>query len=183
MSKAAPTSQSNSSPNVAPFSWKLLIQPTILGTLLVSFILDQWTKNIVINTIPIGRSVEVTSFLNWVHTKNRGAAFGMFHEASETFRIFLFGGMTLLCLVFLGYWLGTTPLNQRCQRWGLSLIMGGALGNVYDRVVHGHVTDFIDFHAAGWHFWAFNIADSCITVGVSLMFIAMLLERREKSST
>ena len=88
--------------NVA-FSFRLLGSPLHWAIILVSVFLDQWTKYWVIDHIPLGDRIEVFSFLNWVHTKNRGAAFGMFHEASESFRVFLFGGVTLLCIAGLFY--------------------------------------------------------------------------------
>lgn len=111
------------SPNY-PFQWKNIVNPLTFLVIVISFVGDQLTKWLVIQQIEIGDRIEVTSFLNWVHTKNRGAAFGMFHGASESFRIFLFGGMTLACIAFIVYWVGTTPSSDRWQRWGLLLILG-----------------------------------------------------------
>lgn len=164
------------------FSWKLALKPLPILVALILFVLDQVTKYFVIHYIEMGEQLRVAPFLNFVHTKNKGAAFGMFRDASPLMRVIIFGIVTILCLYMLIYWLGTSPLSERIQRLSLAFILGGALGNLCDRIVLGEVTDFIDVYYLHYHFWIFNIADSAITIGVVLMGIAMLQQRRKSSS-
>lgn len=140
---------------------------------------DQVTKQLVIRSIALFESVPVLPMLNWVHLQNRGAAFSMMSHMPPWFFVLLGVGVAVGILV----WLRRNPLGQRLVAAGLALILGGALGNVIDRVRLGHVTDFIDFHVSGWHFAAFNIADMAITVGAGLLILDMLLDlRRQRAS-
>lgn len=172
-----------SSSDRIPFSWRSVLCPAVWIPPLVLFILDQVSKIYIIRSIEVGGSVYVTSFFNLVHTKNRGAAFGLFHQADDWFRLIFFGLVTIVCLILIVYWLGSTPKNLKLQSWGLRFILGGALGNLFDRVVYGMVTDFLDFHYSGFHFWAFNVADSAITVGVVLMGFSILFDKPSKPIT
>ena len=138
------------------------------------FTLDQASKFAVVTSIQIGEKIEVLPFLDLIHTKNRGAAFGMFHQSGALFRLFFFGAVTVICLYMLIYWLGTTPLAEKAHRFCLSLILGGAFGNLFDRVAFGEVTDFVDVYWKQYHFYTFNIADSGISVGVTLLILLML---------
>lgn len=157
-----------------PFTWKAVLKPLVWITALLVFVLDQATKYSILTYIPYGGKIEVCPFLNIIHTTNTGAAFGIFHQTSGWFRLIFFGVVTIVCLYLLIYWLGTTPVKDRLQRFSLALILGGALGNVVDRVLYGHVTDFIDVYYGNYHWPAFNIADSGITVGVVLIFVKLL---------
>lgn len=109
----------------------------------------------------------VTSFFNLVLVWNHGVSFGFFGGGDARWFLVAF---TFGVTIFLANWWRKTSLFW--ERLGLSLIISGALGNLVDRVVYGAVVDFLDFHAFDWHFWAFNVADSAITLGV----IALLLE-------
>lgn len=140
---------------------------------------DQITKQIAIRSIAQFESVTVLPFLNWVHLQNRGAAFSMLSQMPPWFFVLLGVVVSVAILI----WLRRNPTGQRAVAAGLALILGGALGNVIDRVRLGHVTDFIDFHVAGWHFAAFNVADAAITVGAGLLILDMLLESRRGSAT
>lgn len=140
---------------------------------------DQITKQMAIRSIAQFESVTVLPFLNWVHLQNRGAAFSMLSEMPPWFFVLLGVVVSVAILI----WLRRNPTGQRAVAAGLALILGGALGNVIDRVRLGHVTDFIDFHVAGWHFAAFNVADAAITVGAGLLILDMLLESRRGSAT
>jgi signal peptidase II len=119
----------------------------------------------------------IPGFFDIVHTKNRGAAFGMFSESDHPMRGFLLIGVSLAVLVFIAVAIlkpsrsGLTP--TRVTMMGLALILGGALGNMYDRVVHGEVTDFLEFYLGQYRFAAFNVADSAITIGAGLLILDM----------
>lgn len=138
---------------------------------------DQITKQLVIRSIERFESIEVLPVLNWVHMHNRGAAFSILSHLPPWFFVLLGVGVSIGILV----WMRRHPFDQRLVASGLSLILGGALGNVIDRVRLGHVTDFVDFHIDDWHFAAFNVADMAITVGAGLLILDMLLEwQRER---
>lgn len=135
-------------------------------------LLDQITKQLVIKSIERFESIEVLPMLNWVHLHNRGAAFSMMSNMPPWFFVLLGVGVSIGILI----WMRRNPFGQRLVASGLALILGGALGNVIDRVRLGHVTDFIDFHIGDWHFAAFNIADMAITVGAGLLILDMVFE-------
>jgi signal peptidase II len=156
------------------FSLRSVLNPLHLWTISVLVILDQLTKWIIVKNLPLGQRIYVMPSLNISHIKNRGAAFGVFHDMPSPFRAGFFGLVTLVCFYLLLYWLSTTPREDRWQRFSLAMILGGAIGNVIDRVLYGEVTDFIDFYYGNWHFPTFNVADSAITVGVILIFIKMI---------
>ena len=156
------------------FSWRSALAPLHIWTVVVSVVLDQFSKWAVIYWIPLGSRVTVMPTVNFAHIKNRGAAFGMFQDMPSLFRAGFFGLITIGCFYLLIYWLGTIAKEDRWQRFSLSLILGGAIGNVIDRVIFGHVTDFVDFYIGDWHFYTFNIADAAISIGVTLIFIKMI---------
>lgn len=138
---------------------------------------DQISKQMVIRGIERFESVALLPTLNLVHMHNTGAAFSMLSQMPPWFFVILGVAVSVGILI----WLRRNPSGQRLVASGLCLILGGALGNVIDRVRLGHVTDFIDFHVAGWHFAAFNVADSAITVGAGLLILDMLLDMRRTS--
>jgi signal peptidase II len=139
-------------------------------------VLDQLTKWGLAHYIAPGQVVEVTPFFNLVHVFNRGAAFSFLADAGGWQRTF-FIVVTLAAIAFILYLL-RRHADETLFCLGLTLILGGAVGNLYDRVAHGHVVDFLDFHAAGWHWPAFNVADSGITVGAALLVIDALFANR-----
>ncbi len=148
------------------------------------FVLDRITKVIVEKKVSVWDNIPVIpGFFDIVHTKNPGAAFGMFSEGDGPWRAFLLIGVSgaVLVLVAAMLWkperhgLTGTPLTLL----GLSLILGGALGNMYDRVVHSMVTDFLEFYYGQYRFAAFNIADSAITSGAALLLIDLWRSRKK----
>jgi signal peptidase II len=157
-----------------PFVWRQVFAPLHAIVVLVVFVLDQISKYYVMSNIRMGSRVVALPFLDFIHTKNRGAAFGMFNRSGGAFRFFFFGIVSVLCLYLLVRWLGSIPLSQKLQRVSFALILGGAFGNLYDRIVYGEVTDFIDAYYGDYHFYIFNIADSAITIGVTLLVITMI---------
>jgi signal peptidase II len=159
------------------FNWSSVWRPWHIAIVLGCFVLDQLTKYWVIFTMPLYSSIPVFPGFEIVHIKNRGAAFGMFHDTGPVFRILFFGTVTLVCIWLLISWLGTTPRSEKWQRLGLCLILGGALGNVKDRVIFGEVTDFVHVYYRAYSWPAFNIADAAICVGVGVI-LAVLLQQK-----
>lgn len=162
-------------------NWKAIRRPLHLWTVGSVFVIDQITKLLVVLYVDLGASIPIIPpYLNLVHTKNRGAAFGIFHDASPTFRLVFFGAVTLICVYLLLNWLSTADNKDKWNRFSLSLILGGAFGNLLDRSLFGQVTDFVDCYFPWWdyHFAAFNIADSGISVGVTLIFIHLIPWKR-----
>ena len=147
-----------------------------LGIALLIILLDQFTKTLIIGNFQLGDSRTVTSFFNVVRVHNAGAAFSFLAGASGWQRWF-FVGLGTVATGFI-VWMLRNHGGQRMFSWSLSLILGGAIGNVIDRLLHGHVIDFIQLHAAGWYFPSFNIADSAITVGAVLLILDELLRVR-----
>lgn len=142
-------------------------------------LLDQISKQLVVRSLQWYDIVPLVPHFNLVHMKNTGAAFSMMSDASPVLFVLLGVGVSIGILI----WLRRHPRDQHLIAIALSLIMGGALGNVIDRVTRGHVVDFVDFYVGSWHFAAFNVADMAISCGAALLVIDMLLDlRREKSS-
>jgi signal peptidase II len=140
-------------------------------------LLDQLSKLVIL--MLLDHAVAVTPFLNLVVVWNRGVSFGMFASAAALMP-WLLSGLALAVVVALGFWLRRVahPLTGVA----LGLIIGGALGNVIDRVRFGAVVDFLDFHALGYHWPAFNVADSAICVGAALLLVDGLLAPRRQST-
>jgi signal peptidase II len=139
-----------------------------VGIAMIVMLLDQLTKITMMRLLAYGQSDPVTSFFNLVMVYNKGAAFSFLADQPGWQRYF-FTGISVLASLFILWMLKRHP-GQRLFCWALALILGGALGNLIDRVAYGHVIDFLDFHLAGWHWPAFNLADSSITVG-ALLFV------------
>ena len=150
-----------------------------LGIAFIIILADQFTKTLVVGTFQLHDSHTVTSFLNMVRAHNTGAAFSFLAGASGWQRWF-FVGLGVAATGFI-VWMLLRHGGQRLFSWALALILGGALGNVIDRLLHGHVIDFIQVHYRGAYFPAFNVADSAITVGAALLILDELLRvRRER---
>jgi len=146
---------------------------------IVVLVADQIAKSYIDMTTPLGWSHEVTSFFNLVHVLNPGAAFSFLAGAGGWQRWF-FLAIALAASAWL-VWLLARPLRE-FEGLSYSLILGGALGNAFDRAVRGQVIDFLDFHLRGWHWPAFNIADAALSVGAALMIFDAFLEwRRERT--
>ena len=130
---------------------------------------DQATKALVLARFALGERLEIAPFLNLVFVYNPGAAFSFLSEAGGWQRPLLVA-FALVAAAIVSVLLVRRP-QERLLCTGLALILGGALGNVIDRLRFGQVVDFLDFHAAGWHWPAFNVADSAITVGAVLLIL------------
>nr|WP_315396690.1 signal peptidase II [uncultured Duganella sp.] len=141
-----------------------------LGIAFIIVLIDQLSKITITRTFQLGEEKFITSFFNLVLAYNKGAAFSFLHSAGGWQRYF-FTGIGIAAAAYIIYLLKKHG-GQRMFSWALSLVLGGAVGNVIDRVLYGHVVDFLDFHLAGWgHFPAFNIADAAICIGAALFIL------------
>jgi signal peptidase II len=138
-----------------------------LGLALVVIVLDQVTKALIVGSLQLGDSHPVTSFFNIVRAHNTGAAFSFLAGAAGWQRWF-FVTLGIGAAGFIVWMLRSHP-TQKLFCFAVTMIMGGALGNVVDRLLHGHVVDFIQVHWRGWYFPSFNLADSAITLGAILL--------------
>jgi signal peptidase II len=140
-----------------------------LGLALVVIVLDQFAKTLILGTFQLGDSHHVTSFFNVVRVHNTGAAFSFLAGAAGWQRWF-FIGLGLAAAGFIVWMLRSHP-EQRLFCFAVTMIMGGALGNVVDRLLHGYVVDFIQVHWQDSYFPSFNLADSAITLGAVLLIV------------
>ena len=147
-----------------------------LGLALILLIADQFTKVLILGYYQLGDATHVTNFFNVVRVHNAGAAFSFLANAGGWQRWF-FTGIGIAAALFIIWMLKSHP-GQKLFSFALACILGGAIGNVIDRSLYGYVVDFLDFHYAGWHFPAFNIADSAITVGAACLILDELLRVR-----
>ncbi len=142
---------------------------TWLAIALIVIVLDQFTKTLILGYFQLGDARPVTGFFSVVRVHNSGAAFSFLAGASGWQRWF-FVALGSVAAVFI-VWMLRRHGHQRLFAWALSLILGGAVGNVIDRLLHGYVVDFLDFHLATRHFPAFNVADAAISVGAALLIL------------
>ena len=147
-----------------------------LGIAFIIILADQFTKTLILGDFQYGESRTVTSFFNVVRVHNTGAAFSFLADAAGWQRWF-FVGLGAAATVFI-VWMLKRHGGQRLFSWALSLILGGAIGNVIDRLMHGYVVDFIQLHYGSAYFPSFNVADSAITVGAVLLILDELLRVR-----
>jgi len=147
-----------------------------LGLALIVMIADQFTKVLILGYYRLGDATYVTSFFNVVRAHNTGAAFSFLAAASGWQRC-LFTAIGLAAALFI-VWMLRSHAGQRLFSFALACILGGAVGNVVDRLLHGYVVDFLDFHLGNWHFPAFNLADSAITLGAICLILDELLRVR-----
>ena len=148
--------------NKMAFAWLLL------SVLIV--VLDMWTKSLATESLSLYRPVEITSWLNMTLAHNYGAAFSFLSDAGGWQR-WLFTGLASVVTLVLIVWLLRLPSTEKLTAAALGLIIGGAVGNLIDRMINGYVVDFIDVYYRSWHWPAFNLADSAITGGVILLLI------------
>ncbi len=141
---------------------------------------DQAVKLAVIRTVDLYESrTVIPGFFNLTRVHNRGAIFGTFSQMKNETVFVVLTAASFLALVFVIYYFFKTPATERLMKTSLSLILAGALGNLADRIVRGHVVDFLDFYVGKWHWPFFNVADSCITVGAVLMLVIFLRRKPE----
>jgi signal peptidase II len=154
------------------------------SALLVAVIvaLDQYTKHLVVSAWQLGDTTPIVpGFFSLTYLRNRGGAFGLFAGLPETWRVAFFVVFALATVAALIWMLRTTPREDRTQRLALTWVIGGALGNLYDRVLYGEVVDFLDVYVGDWHWPAFNVADSFITCGVVLLLVGSFMTSAQES--
>jgi signal peptidase II len=136
---------------------------------------DQLTKAVVRAMVPLHESVTIVpGFMDFTHVRNTGAAFGILNLAEFPFKTVLIAVIATAALIGVGIYAASLAHHQLVARIGLALIIGGAAGNLLDRIVAGSVVDFVDVYWRSYHFWAFNVADSAISIGVAIMILDML---------
>ena len=158
----------------------LISRLSLLTALIFLVILDQTTKTIIVNNLPLLDELRVFEYLNIVLVYNRGAAFGIFSDGflwQKIFLVFIPIGITIVIsyVIF-------SKTNANYFKLGLTLILAGALGNLIDRIRLGYVVDFIDFHVGDLHWPAFNVADFVINIGAALIIfleIKILIKKRK----
>ena len=148
------------------------------GIVLLAVLLDQAVKALVVAHLPLGATVDLLPFLALFHARNEGIAFSLFASLGDW-------GLALLAavvLLFVGWLWIKTPADRRLTHLAFAVIVGGAVGNLIDRVRLGYVVDYILFHTPAWSFAVFNLADACITVGAALVVLdELLLARRTRA--
>ena len=147
-----------------------------LALALVLVLVDQVSKVLIAGLYQLGEGTPITGFFNIVRVHNMGAAFSFLADAGGWQR-WMFAGLSAAASIFIVYLLHSHA-GQRLFCFALTCVLGGAVGNLIDRVVYGYVIDFLDFYAAGWHFPAFNLADSAITLGAGCLILDELLRVR-----
>ncbi len=152
----------------------------VYGWLAVILIVDQLTKWIIDRTMPLHYSIPVIDgFLSLTYIRNTGAAFGIFADSHAAFRLPFLIVVSLVAIGFILTMLRRLPQQEKGLITALSLILGGAIGNLIDRIVYGEVIDFLDFYMGKYHWPAFNVADSCITMGVSITVYYLIKAKGE----
>ena len=145
--------------------------------------LDQLTKALVRSRLPVHESgTVVPGLVDLTHVRNTGAAFGILNAADFPFKTVVIAVIATAALVGVALYAAGLARHQLAARVGLALIIGGAIGNLIDRVTVGSVVDFVDVYWSSYHFWAFNVADSAITVGVAVMILDMLSTSSDAST-
>lgn len=142
---------------------------------LIILLLDRYTKVWMADHLILGEPLRILPVLNFTLAYNTGAAFSFLHEASG-WQQYLLGGLALVVTLFIVIWLSRLPRKAYWQNTALSLILAGALGNAWDRVMYSHVIDFVSLHWNSWHFAIFNVADAAICMG-ALMLILMWMRQ------
>jgi signal peptidase II len=132
-------------------------------TALVIFLLDQGTKYIIMNELSLYEVVSVLPFFNLVYYRNIGSAFGMFKDLGNLFFILISTAAIVAITVII--------IKDSGNKIGFSLILGGAAGNLADRIIHGYVIDFLEVYVASFYWPAFNVADSALTIGIALLIL------------
>jgi signal peptidase II len=147
---------------------------------LLTIVLDQYTKMLIVEHIELYQAVQITSFFNLTHVYNYGAAFSFLHDAGGWQRWF-FTGIAFAVVILMLWWLKQLSRSQVVLPMAFCLIIGGAIGNAYDRLVLGHVVDFLVVYYQEWVWPAFNVADSAICLGAALLIVDMFKNKEQKN--
>jgi len=146
-------------------------------------LLDQITKAMIRPALALHESmVVITGFVDFTRVHNTGAAFGMLNSVDFPFKTVVLSLVALIALGGVAWYAATVPVGDVLARMGIAGVLGGAVGNLIDRATAGYVLDFVDAYWNSWHFWAFNVADAAITVGVIFMIFDILGVGRRASN-
>ena len=148
-----------------------------LVIVLAVVVLDQWTKSLVRGRLELHDSIDIVAgWLSLTRVHNTGAAFGMLNAAEFPFKTVVLMAIAGTALAGVAWYAASLPDTNRIARAGIAGVLGGAIGNLIDRATAGYVLDFVDAYWGSWHFWAFNVADAAISVGVVLMLLDVALD-------
>jgi len=141
-------------------------------------VLDRITKRLVENHLPLYQSETIIpGYLDLAHTRNTGVAFGLLANSQSTWAPYFLTFISAIALVIILFFSLRQPVGNWKLRWGLMLVLGGAAGNLYDRVQYGYVTDFIDVFYKSYHWPTFNVADASISIGIGLLMLEILTQK------
>ena len=164
--------------------WLTPANLSLFGLCGLVFVFDQVSKSAVSSWLPYRESRSVIDgFFNLVHVRNTGMAFSLFADSAPWFREGVLPVAQAAIIVVILVFLWRIGDSARLSRVALALVLGGAAGNLYDRLLHGYVTDFLDFYVASYHWPAFNVADSAITTGAGLLILDSMLGRQSAGGT
>jgi len=153
------------------------------GLAALVFALDRITKLIVEARVSAMDTFHVIpGFFDIVHSQNRGVAFGIFNDSTSEMRTMLLILLSIAAVIYIGVMLWRPWKLDRWSLWGLALVLGGAAGNVFDRILMGHVTDFLELYVGQYHWPTFNVADSAIVIGSGLLILEMLRPKRQAAN-
>ncbi len=144
---------------------------------IAAVVLDQLSKGLALKHLSFNQPMPILPVLNFTLRFNRGAAFS-FLGSESGWQVYLLAAFSVIVSIALVVWLARTPRHYWARCLGLSLIIGGAMGNFVDRVRLTYVIDFVDFHVGTWHFATFNVADTFVSVGAAFLILGMLFSRR-----
>jgi signal peptidase II len=153
------------------------------GAAAAVFALDRLTKWIVESRVSFSATYKVIpGFFDIVHSQNRGVAFGIFNDSTSEWRTTVLALLSVAAVVAVSVMLWKGQAMDRFARWGLILVLGGAAGNVFDRIAWGRVTDFLELYLGDYHWPTFNVADSAIVIGSGLLLLDLLRPKRQEAN-
>jgi len=179
LAAADPLPPTEPAPAAAPARGPGLYWALVAGLIVI----DQVTKVLLRSAVPLFDSRPIINgLLDFVHVRNEGVAFGLLNTLDLQNKWILTTALASAALAGIAYYARHIRPEERLARIGLSMILGGAIGNLIDRVYAGYVLDFIDVYWGEWHFWAFNVADASISIGAVLVFVDLLLVKPHASN-
>jgi signal peptidase II len=168
------------SPAATPGTLLTRLEIAVVGVVIA---IDQLSKFLIRTTIPLfAKRTIIPNLLDFTHVQNSGAAFGLLNAADFPHKSAVMIAIAALALVAISFYARQLGSHERLSRYGLALILGGALGNLIDRAIYRYVVDFVDVYRGDAHFWAFNVADAAITVGAILVLLEMIGVGRRHAS-
>jgi len=148
----------------------------ILAVLII--LIDQYSKYLILHRLYVGSTYKIAPFFNLILSFNQGSAFGFLSQAGG-WQVLFFSAISVLVIVMLSIWLLRLSYPNAWTALALSLVIGGAAGNLIDRIRFSMVVDFFDFHIGDWHYATFNVADSAIVIGVALLLLQTFINKKE----